>query len=332
MAEWDHQWRTTGLNGFLNRTFSAADNALAAGQEWFHGLVDDVNDFGASTDSEFMRGLAAVEYSVIQAVDKVGSGILGAGRLVVNPQMGASALLGTMHAVQHPVDTVADGWERWSALSDQERLEQASAMLAGLGAVASKAGQLGRYQGVDRRISTAYAESQIIAAADDLVNTSLAGGDTSAIAASLAREFTRSAPGANQGAVILGRWRMSLGGEGTSSVGYIDLARLGGGTWFETPGSFWPALKDSYVRAGVDPKLAVLKADDADFLVNKQFLLQQAEVGATFRLSNTTPHHAEQYFRSSATMREIDLLNSEIFKALGYARRGNSWVKSGGGS
>jgi hypothetical protein len=63
------------------------------------------------------------------------------------------------------------------------------------------------------------------------------------------------------------------------------------------------------------------------FLVNEQFLLQQAQKGMSFRLVNTTPHHAEQFFRASATMREINFLNSEQFMSLGCVRRGNSWVR-----
>lgn len=165
--------------------------------------------------------------------------------------------------------------------------------------------------------------------ADDLVALHVAGGDTSKVAAGLAKQFTHSVPGPNAGSVILGRWEMTLGGPGTQSVGYIDVAKTGGGTWFETPDSFWPQLRDGFVNAGYDPKLAALKADDAAFMVNEQFLFQQAEAGMSFRLVNTTPHHASQFFRNSATMREINLLNSDQFKALGYVRKGNSWVRSG---
>lgn len=68
-------------------------------------------------------------------------------------------------------------------------------------------------------------------------------------------------------------------------------------------------------------------ADDAAFKVNEKFLFQQARAGMPFKLVNTTPRHAEQYFRNSATLREIDLLNSDQFKAMGYVKKGNSWVR-----
>ena len=129
-------------------------------------------------------------------------------------------------------------------------------------------------------------------------------------------------------ALKAGRYEQTLGGPGTSSMGYIDIAKSGGGTWFETPQSFWPQLKEGLINAGVDPKLAGLKADNAAFLVNEQFLLQQAEVGMQFRLVNTTQHHAKQFFQNTATMREINMLNSEQFKARGYVKQGNTWIKS----
>lgn len=110
-------------------------------------------------------------------------------------------------------------------------------------------------------------------------------------------------------------------------MGYIDIAKRNGGTWFETPDTFWPQLREGFVNSGVDPKLAMRMADDAAFKVNEQFLFQQAKDGMQFKLVNTTPRHAEQYFRNSATLREIDLLNSDQFKAMGYVKKGNSWVR-----
>lgn len=121
---------------------------------------------------------------------------------------------------------------------------------------------------------------------------------------------------------------MTLDGPGTSSMGYIDIAKRNGGTWFETPENFWAQLREGFVNSGVDPKLAMRMADDAAFKVNEQFLLQQAMGGMKFKLVNTTPRHAEQYFRNSATVREIDLLNSDLFKSLGYVKNGNSWLRS----
>lgn len=163
--------------------------------------------------------------------------------------------------------------------------------------------------------------------AGDLVRQINIGGDTGDIASALARQFTRSAPGPNSGSVILGRWGMTLDGPGTSSMGYIDIAKRNGGTWFETPETFWPQLREGFVNSGADPKLAMRMADDAAFKVNEQFLFQQARDGMQFKLVNTTPRHAEQYFLNSATLREIDLLNSDQFKALGYLRNGNTWVR-----
>lgn len=72
----------------------------------------------------------------------------------------------------------------------------------------------------------------------DLVRQINLGGDTGDIASALARQFTHSAPGPNSGSVILGRWSMTLDGPGTSSMGYIDIAKKNGGTWFETPDTF----------------------------------------------------------------------------------------------
>jgi hypothetical protein len=164
--------------------------------------------------------------------------------------------------------------------------------------------------------------------ADDLVRQINLGGNTDDIASALARQFTHSAAGSNSGSVILGRWSMTLDGPGSSSMGYIDIAKRNGGTWFETPDSFWPQLREGFVRSGVDPRLAMRMADDAAFKVNEQFFLQQAAKGMNFKLVNTTPRHAEQYFRNSATVREIDLLNSDLFKNLGYVKKGNSWTGS----
>ncbi|QDH70172.1 hypothetical protein [Marilutibacter alkalisoli] len=144
------------VNGVLNRAFGAADGVLAAGQEWLHSLVDGVDGVGSTTHSPVLRGIAAGEYALIQMVDKVGSGILGAGRLVVNQEMGTSAVLGVMDAVQNPMKTASRAWANWSGLDDRQRLEDASAMLFGLGLAPTRAGRVGP---VDRSVSTAYANS-----------------------------------------------------------------------------------------------------------------------------------------------------------------------------
>ncbi len=67
-------------------------------------------------------------------------------------------------------------------------------------------------------------------------------------------------------------------------------------------------------------------ADNAAFKVNEQFLLQQAENKRDMLLSNVTPEQAHTHFKGSATAREVDMLDSDQFKELGYVKQGNKWV------
>ncbi|WP_158584182.1 RHS repeat-associated core domain-containing protein [Salinibius halmophilus] len=160
----------------------------------------------------------------------------------------------------------------------------------------------------------------------ELAKQFLNGEDTTDIAAKFARLFTHSAPGKNEGKVILGRWAAPEPGKGTSDMGYIDIAKSEGGIWFESTDSFFGDLKKFFDDAGFDEKRSETLANDAAFKVNEQFLLQNADQRRTFVLSNVTPEQALTHFSTSATAREVNMLNSQHFKDLGYELMGNEWT------
>jgi hypothetical protein len=105
--------------------------------------------------------------------------------------------------------------------------------------------------------------------------------------------------------VVLGKW-----------PGYINEAKLNGGKWYETPGTFFDTLK-SKVGSGADAKA---------WLVNEAFLRQQMSsgVGKIEFTAEGLAHAAAN--GNSFTARELKFV-ADHAKEFGYVRKGSSWIK-----